>query len=343
MRKLLIMLGLLLSGCALSADSLLPNPVTNNAVALVDDTIISFAGLGAGKTHDDVHARVFQRRLDEARWHDFGTLPDNVGRLATVAVGVEQLAYVFGGYTVAEDGSEVSTPDVWAYDPTRRTFANLAPMPVPVDDAVAVTYQDRYIYLISGWHDLANVNLVQRYDIKTDTWTQSTPWPGESVFGHAGGIVGNTMVVCDGVTVVVRAEGPRAFTMTNACFRGVIRADDPRRIDWHTLPPHPGPARYRMAATGSTTINGVVFAGGSENPYNFNGIGYNGEPSAPIGDVFVWDLDADAWIVHPEPVVPTMDHRGLLEIAPRRFGIIGGMRAEQTVSADMIEFELAER
>lgn len=340
---LVTMIGMLLSGCALSADDVLPQPVTNNAVALVDGTLISFAGLGAGKTHDDVHAKVYQRELNEARWQAVGTLPDNVGRLATVAVGVGPLAYVFGGYTVAEDGSEVSTPEVWAYDPKRRSFADLAPMPVPVDDAVAVTYQDRYIYLISGWHDLANVNLVQRYDIETDTWAQATPWPGESVFGHAGGIVGNTMIVCDGVRVVVKAEGPRAFEMTNECFRGAIRADDPRRIDWHRLPPHPGPARYRMAATGSAATNGVVFAGGSDNPYNFNGIGYNGEPSEPIGGVFVWDFESNDWVVHVESVVPTMDYRGLIEVAPRRFATIGGMRAEQAVSADTIEFELAER
>ena len=39
-------------------------------------------------------------------------------------------------------------------------------MPVPVDDSVALSYKERYIYLISGWHNDGNVNLVQVYDTK---------------------------------------------------------------------------------------------------------------------------------------------------------------------------------
>lgn len=26
-------------------------------------------------------------------------------------------------------------------------------MPVPVDDSVALVYRDRYVYLVSGWHE----------------------------------------------------------------------------------------------------------------------------------------------------------------------------------------------
>jgi hypothetical protein len=41
-------------------------------------------------------------------------------------------------------------------------------MPVPVDDDISLPYQSRYIYLISGWHNDGNVNLVQLYDTKTN-------------------------------------------------------------------------------------------------------------------------------------------------------------------------------
>lgn len=339
--RLLALVTASLSACA---GATLPMATTNNAVAMVktdvDTYLVSFAGLGDGKTHDDVHARVFQRRGSNQALTDAGQLPDKIGRLASVAIGVGPLAYVLGGYTVADDGAEVSTPAVWSYDPIAKSFQALAPMPIPVDDAVVVSYQDRYLYLVSGWHDLANVNLVQRYDIETNTWVQATPWPGESVFGHAGGIVGDTMVICDGVTVQVAEAGPRQFALTDACFRGVIRSDDARRIDWHRLPSHPGPALYRMAATGSTAMNAIVFAGGSSNAYNYNGIGYDGNPSAPSGQVFWYDVAADSWQQSPLAVTPTMDHRGLIETSDGVFSVIGGMRASQVVSDTVVAFSL---
>ncbi|MEN7342316.1 MAG: kelch repeat-containing protein [Pseudomonadota bacterium] len=320
----------------------LPAPVSNNAVARVStsvaDYLVSFTGLGAGKGHGDVHARVYQRRMTDRDWTDMGLLPDNIGRLAAVAVGVGPHAYVFGGYTVAEDGAEVSTPEVWRYDPNKRVFKSLAQMPVPVDDAVAVVYQDRFIYLVSGWHDLANVNLVQRYDIETNTWAQATPWPGRSVFGHAGGIVNNTMIICDGVAVVVGESGPRRFEMTDECYRGTINVENARRIDWHRLPAHPGAARYRMAASGSAAMNAVVFAGGSDNPYNFDGIGYNGEPSEPVAALFVFDLETNAWRPAGQLSPATMDHRALIELDSGRFMTIGGMRGGQQVSDQVVEF-----
>ena len=68
----------------------------------------------------------------------------------------------------------------------QREFEARTAMPVPVDDAVAVTYADRFIYLISGWHDLGNVNLVQRYDTETDTWDPGNADAGARCFRTRG-------------------------------------------------------------------------------------------------------------------------------------------------------------
>ena len=230
------------AGLQQSADiPALPQAVTNNAVVSVTTTngeyLVSFAGLGKGRTHSD-----------------------------TLAVG--ELAYVFGGYSVAEDGTEISTPWVHSFDPVSGQFEERAEMPVPVDDAVAVTFEDRYIYLISGWHDLGNVNLVQRYDTIENSWSQATPIPGPAVFGHAGGIVSNTIVYCDGVAIEVHENQGRDFVAVSDCYQGIIDASDSRRIDWRVVEAHPGLPRYRMAATGAEEFGGVLFIGGSENPYN---------------------------------------------------------------------------
>jgi hypothetical protein len=251
------------------------------------DIVVSFAGLGPGKTYRDTHARTFVLDSDTGAWRIAEPVPGGVGRLASIAVGMKDRIYVFGGYTVAANGEEASTPWVHAFDPVNGTFEARKPMPVPVDDAVAVSFQERYVYLISGWHDFGNVNLVQRYDTQNDFWVQATPIPGSAVFGHAGGIVGNTIVYCDGVAVRPNVDRRRDA--------GIIDSENSRRIDWRKIPPHPGKPRYRMAAAGIPYISGFVFIGGSDNPYNYNGIGYNEIPSSPSSEALFYDLETGQW------------------------------------------------
>ena len=351
---LLAALGLGTSGCA---DELpgprihpterlapLPRPVSNNAVAVLrtgeGEEIYSFLGLGAGKSWRDTRSEAYASSLRDGRWRRIADVPGEEGRLAGIALGMRGRVYVFGGYTVAEDHTEVSVPTVHAYVPTRDRYDLQAPMPVPVDDTVAVAYLDRYIYLVSGWHNSGNVNLVQLYDTERDSWTQATPYPGSPVFGHAGGMVGDTMVICDGVRIVVHENDNREYEASGECYRGTVRPDDPARIDWFELPAH-GPAPlYRMAATGVGWEGGlVVFAGGSDNPYNYDGVGYDGRPSAPSPRVFAYSVRDHDWRELGELDVATMDHRGLLQVG-EGFLIVGGMRRDQRVSDTVLKFSL---
>lgn len=321
----------------------LPVAVSNNAVASVRagrrDYVVSFNGLAEGKTHADTLASTLVYDSRSKSWSEADPVPGDVGRLASAAASADGRLYVFGGYTVDEDGSEVSTPWTHAFDPRKREFEERAPMPVPVDDAVAVTFDDRYIYLISGWHDLGNVNLVQRYDTRKDAWVQATPIPGPAVFGHAGGIVGNTIVYCDGVAVETHDDRPRNFAPVPDCFLGIIDNEDERRIDWRSVDYHPGLPRYRMAAAGIPKMNGVLFVGGSENPYNYNGIGYNGRPSEPAHGALLFDIDTQSWQVLDFEGDATMDHRGLVPFKGQWL-TIGGMAADQSVTNRVTSYKL---
>ena len=316
----------------------LPQPVTNNAVVSVTaqgrEFLISFAGLGPEKDHDDVHARTFVLDSDDEEWREAAPLPGGVGRLAAAAVAVGELAYVFGGYTVAEDGAEASTRWVHAFDPLSGEFTERASMPVPVDDTIAVVYQDRYIYLISGWHDFGNVNLVQQYDVMTDTWSQATPTPGRAVFGHAGGIVANTVVYCDGVAVESHEDRRRDFVASPECFLGIVDEGESRRIDWRSIKPHPGKPRYRMAAAGSIEDGAVIFIGGSENPYNYDGMGYNGAASSPAEDALLFQVETGSWQQIDVSGSGTMDHRGLV-MFEGGWVTVGGMVDDQQVTDDV--------
>ena len=317
----------------------LPAPVSNNAVTQVTvngrDYLVSFSGLAKNKTYKDVHNKTYVFDVSNNSWSQAAPVPiakpinGLVGRLASVATAIKHKAYVFGGYTVARDHAEVSVPDVYAYDVIANSYQQLAAMPVPVDDSIALPYQDRYIYLVSGWHNDGNVNLVQVYDTKNNSWSQATPFPGKPVFGQAGGLVDNTLVVCDGVRIDIHASGSRSFAAEPACYLGRINPKHVSKIDWHLLEHPTKTARYRMAATGLADKHQIVFIGGSENPYNYNGIGYNGQASTPSEQVWIYDVKDSTWRV-TKGKIATMDHRGLLSLNGELL-TLGGMAAGQQV------------
>jgi hypothetical protein len=339
----------------------LPEPVSNNAVAYVkaedDEYLLSFMGLGSGKTYLDVHNKVWALKLsvtdaEQISWQIKSPVPSSLplkGRLASIAVGIKNKAYIFGGYTVDKDHNEISSPDSYAYDVFNDRYTILAPMPVPVDDAVALVYQQRYIYLISGWHNEGNVNLTQVYDIQTNSWHQASPFLGASVFGHAGGIVDNNMLICDGVKVQANVSKKRSFVAEPACYSGTINDKSPFKIDWRKVAHPTGTARYRMAVASDSISKRIWFLGGSENPYNYNGIGYDGQPSEPSNQLWEFDWHSQTWQLKTLPAA-TMDHRGAI-ILPMpvaeeqnrepQMVVIGGMGLKQQSLAQVTSFSPA--
>ncbi|TQV76970.1 galactose oxidase [Aliikangiella marina] len=318
----------------------LPEPITNNAVAAAMTKngwqLYSFNGLKRGKDWRAVSNSVYRFDLKSQQSYPIKTVPYQTGRLASIAVTVKNKIYLFGGYTVAENHEEKSIPSVHRFDPQTNEFQKITEMSIPVDDTVALVYQDRFIYLVSGWHDVGNVTDVQVFDTKSGRWFFATPYPGKSVFGHAGGIVGNQMVIADGVFVSGVRDLKRQFAMSDESYIGIINPNDFTQINWQKLPSHPGPARYRMAAVGDPTNEQVIFVGGSVNPYNFNGIGYNGEASGPSKHAFAFDLKTKQWQQKPDSPIATMDHRGLLML-DGAFFILGGMLDNQKVTDNILK------
>jgi len=313
----------------------LPIALSNNATTMLmmdaGPALFSFTGLLAGKGWQDVTSNAWWLPPNSKQWQSLPAVPGGEGRLAAVAVTANQSVWLFGGYTVAEDGSEVSTVETF-----KAVYQRMTDIPIPVDDAVALVYQNRYIYLISGWHDVGNVNLVQIYDTHTDQWQQATPWPGDPVFGHAGAIASNKLLVCGGVKITHSKEGDRDFVITDACWQGTISASDHRRIGWQPIEPMPGAARYRA---GSANLHGdaIVFIGGSDNPYNYDGIGYNGLASQPLDNIVSFDFSNHQWRCHAKSRVASMDHRGLLLLPDQTTVRVGGMLSNQQVTAEVLQ------
>ncbi len=308
----------------------LPIAVSNNAVAYVSvdgkDQFYTFNGLLTGKTDQDITNQAFVWHSGE--WNQLSVPASQPPVLASTAVTVGQHVYLIGGYTVAADHSEKSVPNVWQINAQSQQWNAMPTMPTPVDDTVALVYLNRYIYLISGWHDVDNVNLVQVFDTQQQSWHQATPFPLPPVFGHAGGIVGNQMVVCDGVKVL-KSKEKKQFLPSPACAIGHISSDDFTQIEWQDIEHHSGTAYYRMAAAGKD-VTQFYFIGGSDNPYNYDGIGYNNEPAKPSNQIRNYDSATDQWSVINADLPASMDHRALLN-TPHGLVILGGMAEKQTV------------
>src|SRR5438477_3009736 len=318
----------------------LPSAVSNNAVTSYvrkDRTLIySFMGIGKEKNYSSIttNAMVYDSRHDE--WRLLPPVPGKKGRIAATAVVVDSQVYLLGGYTVDAKGTETTVSDMDIYtpspdEPTQGYWAKGVPIPVPVDDAVAGVVDDRYILLISGWSKDDAVPNVQIYDTWHDHWRPGSQIAGKPVFGHAGVIVNKTVVYCGGAYLNPEfKKDPRKvkYLPADECWQGRINATDPFRIEWQQLPPHPGKAQYRMAA--AAWEKKAVFTGGTDNPYNYDGVGYDGKPSSPSAATFAWNTESNRWETLPENPEPTMDERTM---APDRQGvvIVGGMQSGQKV------------
>ena len=311
----------------------LPQPISNNAVASLTHNkityIASFNGLTESKQAKDITSKTFLWRSDTKKWQTLPELPGG-GKLASSAVAIKQSFYIIGGYTIADDGTEKSTPEIYKLSYPYQQFQLETKIPIPVDDSVALVYQDRYLYLVSGWHDEDNVTDVQIYDTQTQQWHTSTSFPGVAVFGHTAAIFNNKILVIDGVGVVGKIEGKRQFAIIDQAWIGIINDQDISKIQWKKVANHAGKSRYRMAAFKQQNSNHFIFIGGSDNPYNYNGIGYDGKPSTPLSKLLIYDLEMNCWLNSNIFGPDVMDLRGVARLG-NTYAIVGGMDKNQTV------------
>ena len=316
----------------------LPIPVTNAAVAngTIEGVqwIVSLLGVDSTKRWSGITQRAHAWTSETRQWRRLPDVPGPHGRLASSAQIIRDRVFLLGGYTVDSAGKERSVANVDIYDPREREWRRGADIPVAIDDAVIGVYRDSLLYVISGWHDTNSVQTVQLYDVVRDAWYATTPIPGPGVFGHSGGLSGNTIVFVDGA---VRQAGPVKYRLISQVWIGTIDKKQPTIISWRVGPAHPGPPVYR-AAVGVCGAQ-IVFAGGTANPYNYNGIGYDGRPSEPVALEFGFDTKRGTWEQGPPLTSPSMDHRGMAVVGDTAW-ILGGMRAKQAVSASLDRISL---
>lgn len=312
----------------------LPSPITNNAVTSVHiqgtDLIYSLMGLGPEKAWNSVSNTVNAFNVRYDKWTTVRAVPGS-GRLGASAVSARDQVFVLGGFVPDKSGLQAIVGDLSIYDPIGLRWYRGPDLLTEVRDAVAAVYHDRYIYVVGGFSKKGPTNEVQMYDVESQRWQQATPTPGAPVFGHAGGVVGDSIIYVDGAIKNPNGSKP-PYVASDQCWIGKIDHHHPEKITWSKLPPHPGEARYRIAGGGSDRDNRAYFVGGSATVYDYNGIGIDGTPAEPSDVVFDYNVKSNSWETIPAKGVPAaMDHRGLV-VTDDGLIVVGGMRKDQKVT-----------
>lgn len=312
----------------------LPVALANNAVTSmkVDKQLVlfSFMGIGVKKTWNTVTNRSFGLNTETGEWTEYRPVPGPAGRLAASAVSVKDVIYLLGGYTVDRRGEESAVRSVEVLLPSKDIWYRGEDMPTPLADFVAGQYRDRYVYTIGGLSRGNPLNSVQVYDAEKNTWKTATPSPGSPVFGSAGALVEDTIIYIDGARKNPAGEKPK-FVASDECWMGKIDHHDPTKIQWSKIDGNPGKARFHIAAGISKRDHKIYFSGGTDNPSDFRGVGYDGHPAQPSPTIFAWDLRTSKWqVVSENAPTPVMDSRALL-VVPQGLVLIGGMEKDQKI------------
>lgn len=316
----------------------LPIAVTGNAVAAqkVGKTVFlfSFMGIGQKATWDSVTNRAFALDIETGKWNEEKPVPGPAGRIDASAIGARDEVYLLGGFTVDGQGGQNSVRSLEMLMPSRGIWYRGQDMPIALDNTVVGVYRDRFIYTIGGRSQGNPVQNVQVYDADNDKWSEATPLSGPGVFGHAGGIIDDTIIYIGGAQLNTAGSRPRYAAASDA-WMGKIDHKNPNKIQWSKLPAYPGSAHYQIAAAASEHDHRVYFYGGSEQLFGYNGIAYNGAPAEASPITFAWDAKSGKWeVINEKTPNPTLGNRALL-VTPQGLVRIGGMESGAKVTANV--------
>ncbi len=347
MKKLIILL-LTLSILNLNAQSHweieemaeMPEAVTNNAVcegfyvgplAVSLAYVFSFGGLDTSLAYSGIHNKSWRYSVNNNTWNQIADIPSVDKTIASSASYINGKIYIIGGYTVASNGSETSSDQVYIYDVSMDSFlSNGTALPMPIDDQVQCVYKDSLIFVVTGWSNTGNVPTVQIYDIFNNTWTIASSTPNNNdykAFGSNGIIVGDTLYYYGGANTATN------FPATNFIRKGYINPSDPTDISW-TIDSLSISNAYRMACT---SVNDTIFwIGGSEISYNFNAVAYDGSGIVNPSNNFLQYTQNEVGLLNHSFELP-MDIRGIASLTNTVKYLCGGIENNGKVSKKLLK------
>lgn len=295
--------------------------------------VASFGGATGSSDQLRPHNKAWQLTEGNAVWQPLPAIPSVArlsGRMAATGVTMGNNFFIFTGQSKTAQGADVTIQDSYRFSPMTQTYTKLPDMPVPVSASLAVAYQNRYIYLVSGQHQDGAINLVQLFDNFSQKWSQATPYPGSPVFGHAGAIVDNQLLVCDGQSQSFAAQTSGQAQIESSCFIGTIDPKAANRIAWQKIPHHGMAARYQQTAltvelAGETM---VAFIGGRTKI----------DTSPTTGPIYLYSFKQQRWL-QAEPTQPIDHIRNLVTLRGDIYSV-GGTTSEGNASSNWIKHQI---
>jgi len=322
-------------GWQVSIETTMPEPVSNNAVCegILNGTpyVYSFTGIGAGKTHADIHLKSWRYNTLSKAWETLPNVPDTLGKIAAGASRVGDTIYIIGGYHVLADEREISSNKVHRFDIQQNKFiSDGTPCPIGIDDQVQTVYQDSLIYVITGWSNTQNVNKTFLYHPKTDFWEEATSVPNNNSyksFGASGAILDDTIFYYGG------ASGGFGFPSQFFLRKGVINPNNPKEVSWSISSPNNKLFAYRSACL--RLSNQIHWLGGSQITYNYNGLAYNNNQIVPNANRdLILENGQLKQLFYNEL---NMDYRGLANFGDGSIYLAGGMDTLAAISGKTLK------
>ena len=248
------------ASCSWSAARVLPLPILDEAVTGVGGNLYAFGGVSNNE------AITASYKFDGTTWTQIAFLPLAVN--TPIAVNDGTNIYILGSETVS--GAYVTY--LYKYDPAANTYTPLAPAGT-FARAFAAVYSGGKIYKFGGVNQTNDsTNVLEIYNIATDTWTAGASYPvAESFIGAFA--QGNFIYGAGGI------DGPSA-TSTTKTYRY-----DPVGNAWNDAAIADLPAT-RWGAAASFYNGGGVLAGGYA----------GGDTTANISTSAIsWDPVSNTW------------------------------------------------
>lgn len=212
------------------------------------------------------------------------------GYLYNLVKGIQSVR--IGGKIYIPGGQDLTFYTNYAfyiYDVEKDSIGRGADLTTSCMDYAMGTYGDSLIYLFGGNYTgltTEPLNLVQIYNIHTDSWAYGTPFSEELKGPMTGSICGGAIVL--------------SSATTGDIVTGIIDINDPYKITWSEGAAYPESGYAGMAAASwyGKDKKYVFFTGGVKEVNGLNTLN---------AETWAYDIETNNWVEYPDKISPSTD------------------------------------